>query len=151
MDTYRIKAFLKSRKFIVSTLLLVLIVGAATTAIIFLTRPYYMTIFAVGSYIPGTDVEQRRTREFAGSRLWMHNNNTFSFAIYYRGNQELVGIGRWEQNGDQVTFIYTDMFRAVGYELWRDHEHANWTATYTFRRGTLALRCPNNRYFFFRR
>ena len=150
MDRYKIKAFFASRKFIVTTLFLVLIIGTSATAIFFLTRPYYMTIFAVGSYTPGTDVEQRRTQDFRGSRLWLHNNDTFTFKIYYRGNPELVGIGRFTRSGNEITFIYSDMFRAVGRELWRDTYHTNWTVTYSFRRGTLALRDPNNRYFFFR-
>ena len=142
----RFTEILKSRRFIVSVVVFLVIVAAVTTTVVLTTRPNYQTL----RRLAGNDIEQRRVSDYRQSRLWLHPNGTFSFKVVYRGNNEFVGIGFYQKQGNKYIFTYHDMYRMIGDLLQRDTGNFKSVYTYNISRNQIEVRCPNNRLYYFR-
>ena len=148
----RISMFLRSRRFIASAAIILVVAAAVITIAVLLTRPDYMSIRALGP----NDLEQRRLSDYKGSKLWLHKNGTFSVKLMYKGNNEFVGIGRYKKNGKTYEFIYHDMYRdgaikIMGEEFFgRDLTYYKETYIFKISKGRIEFRCPNNRLYYFK-
>jgi len=156
MTKEKIKAFFRNKWTIIG-ISAVLIAAIVTTTVLLTLPKEYMTIRALDT---GNEIS-RRPEDWRKSRLFLHENGTFSFTIIYTagGNQQdlpiFMGIGTFKKNKNSYTFTFVDMYRrdTIGgvTKFARDEEHMNWRTTYRItKQGYIEIQCPGHRSYYFK-
>ena len=146
------KTFFKSKRFVALIIVLVLMAGGIGLAVGLSARPDGMHIKELGSTVQGTDLTQRRPKDYKNSRLFLNKNGTFAIKIIYMQTTELVAIGGWTKNGNKYVFTYLDLFETIGETMKRNattlREKPEWT--FEVKGGRIAFCDHNFRYFYFK-
>jgi len=154
----KLRAFFRNRWARVGVVVVLMAVIATTFALIFVNNGDHMTIRALA----GSDIEQRRPRDYRHSRMWLNSNGTFAIEIILTEDNVnrpiLVAIGTHRRVGGYHELTFIDYYRFDG-EIFRREDSLstrvdpyNPDATQNFRRvgGRFEFICPNHRIYFFR-
>jgi len=146
------KAFITSRRFVASVLVVALVGLGVGLGLYFALRDPGKKI------VVGGDVEKRDVNDFKDSRLYLNNNNTFTVQIIYKDKVEFVGVGTYKKEKDNYTFYYYDLFyMATDYthlvqcpDLFPEDPSKVWEETYPVKKGVIDLKDRNNKHYHFK-